>query len=114
MPKPLARGNFFRAIVELKHALEENGVARGPLLSTNTDKNDVSFVSACLQSQVECVQQLTSCMQRLRLYRLHLQNTEMPPKFATLLQLREMLAIPEADAEQLETDVFESGSAFSI
>ena len=33
----------FRAIVELKHALEENGVARGPLLSTNTDKNDVSF-----------------------------------------------------------------------
>lgn len=53
-------------------------------------------------------------MQRLRLYRLHLQNTEMPPNFATLLQLREMLVIPEADAEQLETDVFESGSAFSI
>ncbi|KAL3153812.1 hypothetical protein ABBQ32_013393 [Trebouxia sp. C0010 RCD-2024] len=80
-----------KAIVELKHALEENGVARGPLLSTNTDKND-----------------------RLRLYRLHLQNTEMPPNFATLLQLREMLAIPEEDAEQLETDIFESGSAFSI
>lgn len=80
-----------KAIVELKHALEENGVARGPLLSTNTDKHD-----------------------RLRLYRLHLQNTEMPPNFATLLQLREMLAIPEEDAEQLETDVFETGSAFSI
>ena len=41
LPKPLARGKFFRAIVELKHALEENGVARGPLLSTNNDKNDV-------------------------------------------------------------------------
>ena len=27
--------------MELKHALEENGVARGPLLSTNNDKNDV-------------------------------------------------------------------------
>ena len=53
-------------------------------------------------------------MQRLRLYRLHLQNTEMPPDFATLLQLREMLSISETDAEQLETEIFESGSAFSI
>lgn len=100
--------------MELKHALEENGVARGPLLSTNTDKNDVSTVAACFQSQLEFVSQSAPCMQRLRLYRLHLQNTEMPPNFATLLQLREMLAIPEVDAEQLETDVFESGSAFSI
>jgi len=30
------------------------------------------------------------------------------------LQLREMLAISEMDAEQLETEVFDSGSAFSI
>lgn len=53
-------------------------------------------------------------LQRLRLYRLHLQNTEVPPNFAILLQLREMLAISEADAEQLEVEVFESGGAFSI
>lgn len=39
----MAIAHFLRAIVELKHALEENGVARGPLLSTNTDKNDVSY-----------------------------------------------------------------------
>lgn len=37
----MAIAQSVRAIVELKHALEENGVARGPLLSTNTDKNDV-------------------------------------------------------------------------
>lgn len=80
-----------KAIVELKHALEENGIARGPLLVSKYDKND-----------------------RLRLYRLHLQNTEVPPNFAILLQLREMLAISEADAEQLEVEVFESGGAFSI
>ena len=113
MLKPVARIQFFRAIVELKHALEENAIARGPLLSKNTDKNDVSFSAAWLQAKQMCIT-ADSCMQRLRLYRLHLQNTEMPPNFATLLQLREMLAIPEADAEQLETDVFESGSAFSI
>ena len=53
-------------------------------------------------------------MQHLKLYRLHLENTEVPPDFAILLQLREMLSIPEADAEKLETEVFESGSAFSI
>ncbi|DBA99326.1 TPA: hypothetical protein ACH3X3_011930 [Trebouxia sp. C0006] len=80
-----------KAIVELKHALEENGIARGPLLTNKYDKND-----------------------RLRLYQLHLQNTEVPPNFAILLQLREMLAISEMDAEQLETEVFDSGSAFSI
>lgn len=80
-----------KAMVELRHALEENGIARGPLLNNKYDKHD-----------------------RLRLYRLHLQNTEVPPNFAILLQLREMLAISESDAEQLETEVLESGSAFSI
>lgn len=39
--------------MELKHALEENGVARGPLLSTNTEKNDVSILAAWLQPQNE-------------------------------------------------------------
>ena len=102
--------------MELKHALEENGIARGPLLSTNTDKKDVrhSSLHCCLiKAFLKCLQPLFG-VQRLRLYRLHLQNTEMPPNFATLLQLREMLSIPEADAEELETEVFESGSAFSI
>ena len=50
----------------------------------------------------------------LSLYKLHLQNTEMPASFATLLQLREMLAISEKDAERIEREVYESGAAFSI
>lgn len=48
MLKPLVKIQLSRAIVELKHALEENAVARGPLLSKNTDKNDVSIVAAWL------------------------------------------------------------------
>ena len=43
----------FRAIVELKHALEENGVARGPLLNNKYDKNDVSC-STNLQYTADC------------------------------------------------------------
>lgn len=80
-----------KAIVELKQALMANGLARGPLLHSRHSKED-----------------------HLKLYRLHLENTEVPPDFAVLLQLREMLSISEADAEKLETEVFESGSAFSI
>ena len=49
-----------------------------------------------------------------RLYQLHLQNTDLPAKYATLLQLREMLDIKEADAEALEAEVLGSASAFSI
>ena len=43
--------------MELKHALEENGIARGPLLNTNTDTKDVSKLScsaACFQALNEC------------------------------------------------------------
>jgi hypothetical protein len=49
-----------------------------------------------------------------RLYQLHLQNTDLPAKYSTLLQLREMLDIREADAEALEQEVLGSASAFSI
>lgn len=38
----------------------------------------------------------------------------MPAKFSTLLQLREMLEIDNGTAEALESDVLQSGSAFSI
>ena len=53
-------------------------------------------------------------LQLMALYRLHLQNSSMPPQFSTLLQLRELLEIPDTDAEQLEMEVFESGASFSI
>ena len=55
-----------------------------------------------------------ACWQMNRLYQLHLQNTELPAKYSTLLQLREMLAIKEGDADVLEQEVLGSGSSFSI
>ncbi len=55
-----------------------------------------------------------ACAQMNRLYQLHLQNTDLPAKYSTLLQLREMLDIREADAEALEQEVLGSASAFSI
>ena len=48
------------------------------------------------------------------LYQLHMQNTNLPAEFSTLLQLREMLEIDPRVAEALETDLLQSGSAFSI
>lgn len=38
-------------MVELRHALEENGIARGPLLNNKCDKHDVSrlhLLALCL------------------------------------------------------------------
>ena len=53
-------------------------------------------------------------MQLRELYRMYLQNAEVPAKFSTLLQLREMLAIRTAEAEALEDEVLSSGTSFSI
>ena len=55
-----------------------------------------------------------TCWQMDRWYQLHLANTELPAKYSTLLQLREMLAIKEGDADALEQEVLGSGSSFSI
>ncbi len=54
------------------------------------------------------------CLQLQELYRLHVANSEMPPQFSTLLQLRELLAISDKEAERLEAEVMESGAQFSI
>jgi hypothetical protein len=48
------------------------------------------------------------------LYKLHLKYTEMPPSFPLLLQLRELLGIGGAEAEQIETEVLQEGCCFSI
>jgi len=45
---------------------------------------------------------------------MYLQNAEVPAKFSTLLQLREMLAIRAAEAEALEDEILSSGTSFSI
>lgn len=77
--------------MELHLALEENSICRSPLLKGH-------------QSQEE----LTG------LYRLHIQNTEVPPNFAVLLQLRELLGLGAAEAEELEQQVLKEAEAFSI
>ena len=53
-------------------------------------------------------------MQMDNLYRLYVSNTEMPAKYSTLLQLRELLDIQEEQAESLEQEVLGSASSFSI
>lgn len=54
------------------------------------------------------------CLQMLGLYKLHLENTELPPNYAQLLQLRDMLELDAAEAEQLEADVMSNAAQFSI
>ena len=57
---------------------------------------------------------LCHVVQLRELYRMYLQNAEVPAKFSTLLQLREMLAIRAAEAEALEDEILSSGASFSI
>ena len=57
---------------------------------------------------------LSPAVQLRELYRMYLQNAEVPAKFSTLLQLREMLAIRTAEAEALEDEVLSNGTSFSI
>lgn len=52
--------------------------------------------------------------QVMELYRMHLQNSEVPAKFSTLLQLRELLDIDGPEAEAMEVEVMQSGGYFSI
>lgn len=53
-------------------------------------------------------------VQLYELYKMHLQNTDVPAEFSTLLQLREMLAIDTRAAEYLEQEALQSGESFSI
>lgn len=53
-------------------------------------------------------------VQLVGLYQLHIQHTEVPPNFAVLLQLRELLGLGTAEAEQIEADVLHQAEAFSI
>lgn len=85
------QGNPARAMVELRRALQENSIVREPLLNARYEKQEV-----------------------MDLYQMHLQNSEVPAKFSTLLQLRELLDIDGQTAEALEAEVMQSGSAFSI
>jgi hypothetical protein len=48
------------------------------------------------------------------LYKLHIQHTEVPPNFATLLQLRELLGLATEESEALEKDVLREAASFSI
>lgn len=80
-----------RAMVELHLALEENSICRCPLLQGH-----------------QTPEELTG------LYQLHIQNTEVPPNYAMLLQLRELLGLGHDEAEELEKQVLKEAQTFSI
>lgn len=86
-----SQGSPARAMVELRRALQENSTVREPLLNARQEQE-----------------------QLYDLYKMHLQNTEVPAEFSTLLQLREMLAIDTRAAENLEEEALQSGAAMSI
>lgn len=75
-------GSPARAMVELDRALKANAICRSPLLNTYHSKDEIDS-----------------------LYRLHIRNSDQPPKFPTLLQLREMLDIDADAAEKMEMDI---------
>lgn len=83
--------NTARAMVELRRALHENSVCRAPLVNAQHD-----------------TQQLQE------LYRLHLENSSVPPDFGILLQLRTLLDLDFDLAEKIEREVMEQGSAYNI
>lgn len=78
-------------MVELHLALEENSICRSPLLQGHQTHSELTA-----------------------LYQLHIQNTEVPPNFAVLLQLRELLGLGADEAEDLEKQVLKEAEAFSI
>lgn len=84
-------GEPARAMVELHRAMDENAVCRSPLLDGHQTREDLRD-----------------------LYKLHLLNTPVPHSFAKLLQLRELLGIGNKEAEDIEVDTLQEGTAFSI
>ncbi|GLC53943.1 hypothetical protein PLESTB_000890300 [Pleodorina starrii] len=87
----LKTGEPARAYMELGRALAENSICRSPLLDGHHTKAEL-----------------------VDLYKLHLQNAEVPPNFATLLQLQEMLGLGQEEAEKIELEVMHTPGAFSI
>ncbi|KAI7840997.1 hypothetical protein COHA_005225 [Chlorella ohadii] len=86
----LNTGERARAHVEVRRALHQNSVCRAPLLNTQHSKSEL-----------------------MELYRLHLQQSDMPTDFGTLLQLRALLDLDFEDAEFIEKEMAQ-GSTFSI
>lgn len=86
-----SQGSPARAMVELRRALQENAIVREPLLNARQEPEPL-----------------------YELYKMHLQNTDVPAEFSTLLQLREMLAIDTRVAENLEEEALQRVGSFSI
>ncbi|KAK9821709.1 hypothetical protein WJX81_000480 [Elliptochloris bilobata] len=84
-------GSQARAMVELERALQENSICREPMFSGLHDAREIR-----------------------ELYQMHVRSTTVPPNYAVLLQLRDMLELPARDAEALEAEVLGSGASFSI
>lgn len=84
-------GEPTRAYMELARALAENSVCRAPLLDGHHSKDEL-----------------------FDLYKLHIKYSEVPSNFATLLQLQEMLALDQEEAEKIELAILQAPGAFSI
>eukprot|EP00195_Chlamydomonas_chlamydogama_P012238 CAMPEP_0202901550 /NCGR_PEP_ID=MMETSP1392-20130828/14316_1 /ASSEMBLY_ACC=CAM_ASM_000868 /TAXON_ID=225041 /ORGANISM="Chlamydomonas chlamydogama, Strain SAG 11-48b" /LENGTH=173 /DNA_ID=CAMNT_0049588129 /DNA_START=296 /DNA_END=817 /DNA_ORIENTATION=+ len=84
-------GEVAKAHMEMQRALAENSVCRSPCMDGALNKEEYAA-----------------------LYRLHIQACEVPPNFATLLQLQEMLGLSQEEAEQIEIEVMSSPGSFSI
>jgi len=84
-------GQPARCLVELHRALDENSICRSPLLDGHQTQEELQD-----------------------LYKVHLKNTQVPPNFAVLLQMREMLGIKPETAEAIEEDVMHADATFSI
>eukprot|EP00775_Hariotina_reticulata_P001916 gene1916-2248_t len=84
-------GETARAMTELHRALEENDICRSPLLDGHQTKEEL-----------------------VQMYKLHIQNTEFPPQFAILLQLRAMFNLSHTESEQIEEEALRESQTFSI
>lgn len=88
----LKMGDVSKAYMELQLALAENQICRSACLVGNHSKDEF-----------------------LDLYRLHIKSqSEVPPQFSTLLQLKEMLGISGDEAERVEAEVMQTPGAFCI
>lgn len=84
-------GEPARAFMELARALSENSVCRSPLRDGHHTKDEL-----------------------VELYKLHIKYSEVPPNFATLLQMQELLGLDQDEAERIELEVLQAPGAFSI
>jgi hypothetical protein len=84
-------GEPVKALTEISKALTDNSICRCPLNDGHHSKEELQD-----------------------LYKLHLRYGDVPPNYAILLQLQEMLTLSQDEAESIELEVLQAPNAFSI